>query len=298
MAALIASSIAPNTRRAYEAALRTLDADLDGEPLTDAALAAHLGRRRAEGVAPSTLALVVAAANFRARLEALDPGARVSGPLTDRVLAGAKRTDADRGRGQALPVRYEAVLAMQSAAGAPRRRGRRRETVEEAQARGLLDSAMIGLAFLGGLRRSEIAALTWGMVKDAEDPELLLIDLKRSKTNQEGARADVRAVKGPGAMALRVLRAEAEARGEAQRDGKVIGLSASQVNRRLKAAAAAAGMPGISAHSFRVGLASEATARGASTTETMKAGGWKTARMVAHYAADAQAERGAVAKYF
>lgn len=37
--------------------------------------------------------------------------------------------------------------------------------------------------------------------------------------------------------------------------------------------------------------------RGASTTETMLAGGWKTARMVAHYSAGATAERGAVAKY-
>ena len=45
------------------------------------------------------------------------------------------------------------------------------------------------------------------------------------------------------------------------------------------------------------GLASELTMRGASTTETMLAGGWKTARMVAHYSAGAAAEAGAVAKY-
>ena len=47
----------------------------------------------------------------------------------------------------------------------------------------------------------------------------------------------------------------------------------------------------------RVGLASELTARGASTTEVMLAGNWRTARMVAHYSAGATAERGAVAKY-
>ena len=39
----------------------------------------------------------------------------------------------------------------------------------------------------------------------------------------------------------------------------------------------------LTAHSGRVGLASELTARGASTTEVMLAGNWKTARMVAHY---------------
>ena len=53
----------------------------------------------------------------------------------------------------------------------------------------------------------------------------------------------------------------------------------------------------VTAHSGRVGLASELTARGASTTEVMLAGNWKTARMVAHYSAGATAEHGAVRKY-
>ena len=56
-------------------------------------------------------------------------------------------------------------------------------------------------------------------------------------------------------------------------------------------------MARMMAHSGRVGLASELTARGASTTEVMLAGNWKTARMVAHYSAGATAERGAVRKY-
>ena len=67
---------------------------------------------------------------------------------------------------------------------------------------------------------------------------------------------------------------------------------------RFTAAARAAGIEArVTAHSGRVGLASELTARGASTTEVMLAGNWKTARMVAHYSAGATAERGAVAKY-
>ena len=52
-----------------------------------------------------------------------------------------------------------------------------------------------------------------------------------------------------------------------------------------------------SAHSGRVGLASELTSRGASTTDVTLAGNWKTSRMVAHYSAGATAERGAVARY-
>ena len=71
-----------------------------------------------------------------------------------------------------------------------------------------------------------------------------------------------------------------------------------QIQRRFTAAARAAGIEArVTAHSGRVGLASELTARGASTTEVMLAGNWKTARMVAHYSAGATAERGAVRKY-
>ena len=67
---------------------------------------------------------------------------------------------------------------------------------------------------------------------------------------------------------------------------------------RFLAAARAAGIEArVTAHSGRVGRASELTARGASTTEIMLAGNWKTARMVAHYSAGATAERGAVRKY-
>ena len=59
----------------------------------------------------------------------------------------------------------------------------------------------------------------------------------------------------------------------------------------------AAGVDGLTAHSSRVGHASELTVRGASTTEVMRSGGWKTSRMIAHYAAEVTAEHGAVAKY-
>ena len=57
------------------------------------------------------------------------------------------------------------------------------------------------------------------------------------------------------------------------------------------------GVEHVTAHSGRVGLASELTSRGASTTDVMLAGNWKTSRMVAHYSAGATAERGAVARY-
>ena len=55
------------------------------------------------------------------------------------------------------------------------------------------------------------------------------------------------------------------------------GLTAPSLWRRFTAAAKAAGIEArLIAHSGRVGLVSELTARGASTTDVMLAGNWKT----------------------
>ena len=120
--------------------------------------------------------------------------------------------------------------------------------------------------------------------------------LRTSKTNQDGGAVDIRYLKNGAAAALRKLR---EHRSPDDSDLVFDGLSAQSIGNRFGAAAAAAGIETrLTAHSGRVGLASELTARGASATETMLAGNWKTARMVAHYSAGAAAELGAVKKYF
>ena len=183
---------------------------------------------------------------------------------------GYRRTAADRGRGQAAPLRADGLAA-------------------------ILDAVIASLLFMGGLRRSEVAALCWADVTDARDGDGVLLTVRTSKTNQEGDAADVRYLKNGAAKAIRTLRA---ADADAAPTDRVIGLSPLQIQRRFTAAARAAGIEArVTAHSGRVGLASELTARGASTTEVMLAGNWKTARMVAHYSAGATAERGAVRKY-
>ena len=115
------------------------------------------------------------------------------------------------------------------------------------------------------------------------------VRVRTSKTDQTGERADVRYLKNGAARAVWALRGPAPAD-----DALVLGgLNGESVGRRLTLAAQAAGIEGrITGHSGRVGLASELTARGASTTETMLAGGWQTARMVAHYSAGVAAEQG------
>ena len=82
---------------------------------------------------------------------------------------------------------------------------------------------------------------------------------------------DVRFVKGGVARALRTLRA---ATGPEPGD-RVVPLSPQMIGLRFTAAAAAAAVGvdrRVTAHSGRVGLASELTSRGASTTDVMLAG--------------------------
>ena len=154
-----------------------------------------------------------------------------------------------------------------------------------------LDKAIVALAFMAGLRRSEIASLTWNDIEES-DFENLLIHVRTSKTNRAGEDTDIRLLKNGFAKAVRDL-----CSGASEHD-PVIGLKPQRIRQRITALAKQAGITHKpAAHSGRVGLASELTARGASTTETMLAGNWKTARMVAHYSAGAKAQRGAVAKF-
>ena len=255
-------------------------------------LAAYLGAIFEAGRAPATAALAVAAVRFRAKLAAQpDP----AGAATARVLGGYRRTAADRGRGQAVPLRADGLAAILATAEHPRTDGRGVESHTTAERRGCTDAVIAGLLFMGGLRRSEVSALEWRDVSDASDSDGVLITVRTSKTNQEGDTADVRYLKNGPAKAIRTVRAD---RPDAAPTDRVVGLGSLQIQRRFTAAARAAGIEArLTAHSGRVGLASELTARGASTTEVMLAGNWRTARMVAHYSAGATAERGAVKKY-
>ena len=111
----------------------------------------------------------------------------------------------------------------------------------------------------------------------------LLVAVRRGKTNPDGKTADVRYVKGDVARAIRMLR---ERRGAVAPTDRVVGLTAQAISERFAAAARAAGVePRLTAHSGRVGLASELTARGASAHDVMRApetGGrsawWRTTR--------------------
>ena len=197
------ASLSPNTRRAYVGALHRLDAWLASAALDDATLALHLAELHDAGRAPASAALAVAAVGFRARLAGQPPPA---GPRTARVLAGYRRTAAERGRGQAPPFGAADLAAVLATCHRPRPRGRGHEGDAVAAERGRLDAGIAGLLFMAGIRRSEVSALRWADVADAADGDGILVTVRRSKTNQEGDVKDVRFVKGGVARAIRTLR--------------------------------------------------------------------------------------------
>ena len=289
-------SITANTKRAYAGHLRRLFefAAIEGATeLTDTTLRDFCHHLESQGKSPATISQAIAAAVFWAKIQGTPSPA---GDLTDRAIKRIRREHKKRGRGQAQPLTLDGFAAICATACRPRQRAKRGiESRQTAQRRGTLDKAIAGLLFHAGLRRSEAAALTWGDIEPApHTPDALLIHIRSSKTDQTGERTDIRLIKNGATAAVQAIRPD-----DPGASDLVLGLSADSIARRFKAACKAAGIEGkISAHSGRVGLASELTRLGASTTATMLAGGWSTSRMVAHYSAGATAENGAVAKYF
>ncbi|WP_446830021.1 tyrosine-type recombinase/integrase [Candidatus Foliamicus sp.] len=290
----LAGSRAANTIKAYAAWAARFDTWRGQEPAQAAAdgeLAAYLRALEAAGKAPASIAQAAAAIAYRARVNG-QPNSK--GPQTQAALERIRRQRQDRGRGQSAALTLEDVGAMLNAARQAAPYGRGTESPARQETRSRRDAAMLGLLFYAGMRRSEAAAVTAADVQTAQDaPGCAVVAVRRSKTNPDGSAADMRLVKNSAAAALLELAADAQGS-----ESPLLGIGPDQIANRVKALAKAAGIAGrITAHSARIGLASELTRRGASTTETMLAGGWKTARMVAHYSAGATAERGAVAKY-
>ena len=139
----------------------------------------------------------------------------------------------------------------------PRKRGRGMETPAQAAERARFDLALVAVLSDGGLRRPEASAPSWGDVQRWDDGSGRITVL-RSKTDVEALDA-IRPMGVGGAV-------------------KVFGLSESQIARRVKAIAKAAGLADwelFSGHSGRVGMAKRMAQNGAPTHEIERQGRWK-----------------------
>ena len=150
---------------------------------------------------------------------------------------------------------------------------------------GLVDIALCRVLSDAGLRRSEAAALTWDDAARWADGSGRLT-VGRSKTDGEARTVYLTPASVQALAAIRPAGANGAS--------SVFGLSAASISRRIRAAAAVAGLgTGFSGHSGRVGMARRMAAAGAPTHEIMAQGRWKTARMVEVYTRSEEAGRAA-----
>ena len=286
VARLMQASIAPNTAKAYYTALDKLAGHLNGQPLTDSALADYLARLHARGLAPASGTLVVQAVRFWEKLE--DRPSSV-GPLTTRTLAGIRREGRGRGRGQVTGLTRKAVQRMAHTAA-------KTNTLA-----GLRDAALLRVMSDALLRIGEAVAIDCEHITTEVD-ESGRLALHRSKTDQEGNGASlyltVRTVE-----AIRQLQARAGyvtgplfrrmLKGDHMSNDR---LTVDGARLAIKASAKQAGIEGVSGHSLRIGTAQELAQRGATLVELQNAGRWTDSQMPAHYTRQQAAGKGAVAR--
>ena len=229
--------LSDNTRRTYDAQWRSFagwcdDVGLSALPAQPLTVARYLAARASTGASIATLRLATSAiskAHGWAKLESpcRDPGVRASLKGWGRRLSKPQR--------QSGALTADVLAVIRLTAVQPRKRGRGMETAEQAAERGKFDVALAAVLSDAGLRRSEAAALTWGdLVRWGDGSGRITV--VRSKTDAEAQGAVVAIT--PAAMAALSAIRPAGVGGEV----KVFGLSESQIARRVKAIAKAAGL--------------------------------------------------------
>ena len=265
------SVLSDNTRRVYAAQWRIFenwcgDVGLRALPADPLTVARYLAVRANAGASVATLRLAASAIAKAHQLAGHESPGRDQG--VREALKGWGRRLAKPQR-QAGALTADVLSVIRLTAPKPRARGRGLEMPAQAAQRARFDLALVAVLSDGGLRRSEAAALTWGDVQRWDDGSGR-ITVIRSKTDVEAGGAVVAIT--PAAMhALDAIR---PAGGEV----KVFGLSESQIARRVKVIAKAAGLADwefFSGHSGRVGMARRMAQNGAPTHEIERQGRWK-----------------------
>lgn len=257
---------AVNTRRAYAREWERWEAyafdhgasALPSSPLVVAAYMAHLD---AEGLAPSSLDVAMAAIVDRHR------AARVALPSNDPavrdVMTGirARRGTRPRAKAPLLPTDLRAII-----------------DALPATVLGVRDRALLLVGFAAALRRAELVALDVDHI--AWHREGIIVHVARSKTDQLGEGTDVPVHASPGVLCpVRALRAWLDAtkleRGpifrRVDRWGRVgtKALTGRAVALIVKKAAERAGLDAeeLAGHSLRAGFATTAARAGANLAE-------------------------------
>lgn len=294
--AAVLDALSPETRRAYRSQWDLWEQWAEGRgfnPLP--AHAAHVALylfHRSETSKLATVRASRAAISHVHRTKRPDVANPTAHPKVRELMRGLDRRASNVGQRQAAALDADALASIRAKAGDPRRRGSGLESPAQAAARGAVDVAICSVLRDGLLRRSEASALCWGDVEFVRDGSARL-EVRRAKSGT-GNPVQVAYLGPKAAKALRAIRPANAGQAES-----VFGLGPAQLSRRVRAAAKAANLEGrFSGHSGRVGMARDLVASGAGIAAVQVAGGWKSARMPAHYARAELAGRGAVALYY
>lgn len=255
----------------------------------------------------------LAASSVRLHLSAIVAAHRLLGLALDpknhviaRVLGGIERTKGRRPKHQAAPILPNILRLVAQAF--------------PTDPLGVRDRAMFLLGFGAACRRSELVALDLADIEIR--PQGVAVFFNRSKTDQlaEGTKVAVHGSTDPSLDVVTALRAwltilshhrgadghSAGTNGrvplfcQLTKSGRPTGkrLSDHAVARMVKAAIERAGLDPTrySGHSLRAGLATSASAAGASLPAIMDQGRWKSVEMAKHYVRDADIWRNEVSR--
>jgi len=257
-----AESIAPATLRAYRSALKDFAAwcserETAPIPATAETVAAYLAALADRGLSVSTVTQRAGA--IRWAHESADLGSPTASKTVRATLAGIRRRVGVAPKRQKAAATTDRLRAMLSHA-----------TGDDVKT--LRDRALLLVGFAMAARRSELVALD---VADLEERDGgLLVRIRRSKTDQEGAGQEVAILPGAerGTCPIRALCAWMDAAGiesgrvfrSVDRHGRIgEGLSGRAVAGIVKGYATKAGLDGdFSGHSLRSGFVTSAAERG------------------------------------
>jgi integrase len=279
--AYVQAGIAPATKRAYRADLDHFRAWGGTIPATDAQIAAYLADH-AGVLKVSTLTRRLAAVSIAH--DARDLPNPVRTPLVRATMRGIRR-EHGAAQQQAKPLLREDLFVVLAAMG---------DRIKD-----LRDKALLLIGFAGGLRRSELVAVTCNDLERVQQGVILAI--RRSKTDQEGIGRKIgipfgRSVHCPARALDAWLTAARIEDGPVfrpvDRHGRVSAsrLSGEAVSSiiRDRMAAARFDPAGYSGHSLRAGFATSATRAGVSTFKIKQQTGHASDAMLSRYVRDGE----------
>jgi site-specific recombinase XerD len=284
-AAFARAEKAPATRAAYRSDFAMFRAWCVGKgvaalPASPETVAAFLAHEAERGSAASTITRRCAAIRYAHRLADLEPP--TNSEKVRATLRGIRRTVG------AAPARKAPVLAEMARAmalGAPE------------GLKGTRDRALLLLGFAGAFRRSELVALNVADLEESEDG--LKINIRRSKTDQEGHGETIAIIRGGACCPVKAVKAWLQASGISDgalfrpvAKGGRLGaerLTDQSVCDLVKAYAERIGLKGadFGAHSLRAGFLTSAARRGASVFKMRDVSRHKSMDVLQAYVRDA-----------